>query len=200
MASYSFFRNRVGRDMADAASKLPRMSASEYLELERDVPYRHEFADGLVYAMAGATREHNLISGDIFALLMTGVKPPCVVFQSDMKVNVKTQDTEHFYYPDTHVICSDLDRHKQFNKRPVLVVEVASDRSDDYDRGEKFTTYRKLPSLREYMIVQQAKPSVELFRKRTQWKSETYGPADELVLESIQLALSVAQFYRRVIF
>jgi Uma2 family endonuclease len=161
--------------MSDSAKNFPRISASEYLQIARDVLYRHEFANGLVYPMAGASREHHLISGDIFVLLMAGVKPPCIVFQSDMKVNIKAHDSEHFYDPDTYVMCSDLDRHKRFNKRPVLVVEVASESSNQYDRGEKFATYRKLPSLEEYVIIQQTSPSVEVFRKRTHGRGKNTG-------------------------
>ena len=84
--------------------------------------------------------------------------------------------------------------------QPVLIVEVASDSTEDYDRGEKFAAYRWLPSLQEYVLVQQTKPLVEVFRKRTEWQPETYGLTDEFALESVGLKLPVATFYRRVAF
>ena len=186
--------------MADAARNIPRLTAREYLELERDASCKHEFVDGIVYAMAGASRRHNLIAGDVFGALLRQVTPPCIVFQSDMKVHVKESTTERYYYPDTHVTCSDLDKDDQFSTMPVLVVEVASDSTEDYDRGEKFASYRLLASLLEFVLVQQTMAQVTLFRKRLEWQPEHYGLADEIVLESIQLRLPVALFYRRVTF
>lgn len=186
--------------MAEPALNLPRMTAKEYLELERDASCKHEFVDGIVYAMAGASRRHNLISGDVFGALLSRVRPPCVVFSSDMKVHVQESTTERYYYPDTHVSCSDLDNDEQFNSLPLLVVEVASDSTEGYDRGEKFATYRLLPSLLEYVLIQQVTPQVEVFRRRTGWQSEHFGLADQVTLESIQLTLPVATFYQRVTF
>ena len=184
--------------MADTALTIPRISAKEYLEIERDATNKHEFVDGIVYAMAGASRRHNLISGDVFRALMNKVAPPCQVFSSDMKVHVKASTTERFYYPDTHVSCSDLDLEDQFNTMPVLVVEVASDSTGGYDRREKFEAYRLLPSLQEYVLVQQTDILVELFRKRTGWLPETFGATDTMMLESIGQSLPVAAFYQRV--
>jgi Uma2 family endonuclease len=186
--------------MADPALNIPRISAKEYLQNELHNTCKHEFVDGIVYMMAGASRQHNLISGDVFTSLMNRVSSPCFVYSSDMKVHVKASTSERFYYPDTHVTCSDLDNDQQYNMMPVLVVEVASDSTEGYDRQEKFEGYRLLPSLQEYVLVQQSKPLVEIFRKRTAWAPETFGPGDDITLESIGLNLPVAEFYRRVIF
>lgn len=186
--------------MTDPVLNIPRISAKEYLELERDTTCKHEFVDGIVYMMAGASRKHNLISGDVFTTLMNRVAPPCTVYASDMKVHVKASTAERFYYPDTHVTCSDLDNDEQFSRLPVLVIEVASDSTEGYDRGEKFASYRLLPSLQEYVLVQQVKPEVELFRRRTEWQPEIHGISDEINFESVRLKLPVAQFYRRVSF
>jgi Uma2 family endonuclease len=186
--------------MADPAVRLPRMSAAEYLELERGSSTRHEFVDGVMYAMSGTTKRHDVIQGNLYATLWNALNPPCIVYSANVKVHVVKDNKERFHYPDTHVVCSDLDTDKLSSSMPVLVVEVASDSTAEYDRGEKFASYRMLPSVQEYLILQQSEPKAELFRKRTDWQVETYGPADELVLESIQLALSVAQFYRRVTF
>ena len=186
--------------MADPALNIPRISAKEYLEMERDNACKHEFVDGIVYMMAGASRRHNLISGDVFGAFLSKVAPPCQVFSSDMRVHVKESLSERFYYPDIHVSCSDLDNNEQFSSQPVLVIEVASESTAAYDRREKFEGYRLLSSLQEYILVQQTEPRVEVFRKRTGWQPETFGPADEIALESVGLKVSVADFYRRVTF
>ena len=186
--------------MADPALSYPRMTAKEYLELERGSPVRHEFADGVMYAMTGTTKRHDLISGDLFGALLTHLVAPCVVYTANVKVHVESEDSEDYFYPDVHVSCSDLDNDALASEMPVLVVEVASDSTADYDRGAKFSEYRKLPSLQEYVIAQQTEALVEVFRKRTDWQSERYGPADTLTLESVQLTAPVAQFYRRVEF
>ena len=184
--------------MADPALTIPRISAKEYLEIERDATNKHEFVDGIVYAMAGAGRRHNIISGNVFATLHNRVSPPCQVFSSDMRVHVKADPVERFYYPDTHVSCSDLDKEEHFNAMPVLVVEVASPSTGGYDRTAKFESYRLLPSLQEYVLFQQAEMLVELFRKRTGWQPVKYAAADTITFESIGQTLPVALFYRGV--
>ena len=186
--------------MAEPALNIPRMTPSEYLALECRANSKHEFVNGVVYAMTGTTKRHDLISGNIFGALLGHLKPPCVVYSANVKVHVEAQDTEAYYYPDVHVSCSDLDSDPLASDMPVLVIEVASDGTADDDRGAKFTSYRKLPSLQEYVIAQQTQPLVEVFRKRTGWQAEKFGPDDTLTLESVQLTLPVVQFYRRVKF
>ena len=184
--------------MADPALSIPRMTAKEYVAIERQSTTRHEFVDGVVYAMTGTTKRHDLISGDLFGALLNHLQPPCIVYTANVKVHVDSQDTEAYYYPDVHVSCSDLDNDALSSAMPVLVIEVASDSTADYDRGAKFASYRKLPSLIEYVIAQQVAPQVEVFRKRNGWQSERFGPGDSVTLESVQLTLPIAQFYRRV--
>ena len=184
--------------MADPALNIPRMSAKDYLDLERMAASKHEFIDGIVYAMSGTTKQHDFISGDIYAALVNALKPPCDVFSANVKVHIETADAEAYYYPDVHVSCSDLDKDPLSSKMPSLVIEVASDSTADYDRGAKFVSYRKLPSLQEYVIVQQTHVRVEVFRKRTGWLAEVFGAGDTITLESVGVSLPVAQFYRRV--
>jgi Uma2 family endonuclease len=109
--------------MAQPAPNFPRITAKDYLELERNAASKHEFVDGVAYAMAGVGRAHNLIAGGINDALFNGLKRPCIVYGSDMKVRVKVGDVEQFFYPDAHVTCSDLDRDPVFNDRPVLIVQ-----------------------------------------------------------------------------
>ena len=182
--------------MADPALHVPRISAKEYLEMERDATCRHEFIDGVVYMMAGASRQHNTISLDIRGLLRGRLARPCQPFALDVKVLVQTATTERYFYPDVLVTCSDLDNDADITKQPVLIIEVVSESTKDFDRGDKFVAYRLLPSFQEYLLVQQDRPEIELFRKRTGWQPEMFSMGREITLESVQLKLPVAAFYQ----
>lgn len=184
--------------MADAAQDIPRMSASDYLALEKQSPCRHEFINGVVYAMAGGSREHNLIAGDLLAALMGQVKPPCQVFTSDMKVQIKAVSEECYYYPDTSVTCSDLDNDRYALSWPTLIVEVLSRSTEQADRGYKFDHYRLLSSLQEYVLVHQERACVEIYRRRTSWLKETFEADALMTFDSIDVTLPVGAFYKRV--
>ena len=184
--------------MADVARNIPRMTAVEYLELERQASWKHEFVDGIVYAMAGASRTHNLISGDAFGALLASVAPPCRVFGSDMKVHIKSGADERYYYPDVHVSCSDLDNNECFSSHPVLIIEGLSPNTAETDRRDKFDDYRQLPSLQEYVLLAQDERRAEIFRRRSAWQHETFTEHDEVTLESIGVALPVSRVYSRV--
>ena len=186
--------------MADAALDIPRMSASDYLALEKQSPCKHEFVNGIVYAMAGGSREHNLIVGDLITAMMGKVKPPCQVFTSDMKVQIKAVSDECYYYPDASVTCSDLDNDRYALNRPSLIVEVLSRSTEQADRGYKFDHYRQLPSLQEYVLIHQERACVEVYRRRAGWEKETFEPDAEITLESVNVTLTVAEFYKRVRF
>lgn len=186
--------------MADVARSIPRMSAAEYLQMEKQATQKHEFVDGIVYAMAGASREHDLIAGDVFATLLAKLQPPCLAFTSDMKVRIRDASDECYYYPDTSVTCSHLDNNRYEITQPSLVLEVLSGSTEDADRGYKFADYKKLPSLQEYVLVHQERPRVEVYRRRTNWAKEVYEADAEFALESVRVTLPVAAFYRRVTF
>lgn len=186
--------------MADAARDIPRMSARDYLALERNSPCKHEFVNGIVYAMAGASRQHDLIKGDVFGALLGRLAPPCQVFSSDVRVRIRTASDECYYYPDNSVTCSDLDTDAYEVTQPSLVVEVLSRSTEDADRGYKFDDYRKLPSLQEYVLVHQERACVELYRRRTNWEKEVYEPDAEITFESVRVTLPVTVLYQRVKF
>ena len=186
--------------MADPALNIPRISAKEYIELERDATCRHEFVDGIVYAMAGATKAHNFIAGDAYAAILTKLAPPCQVYLLEVKVQVAANDTERYYYPDVLVSCSDLDNDSYISRQPVLIIEVVSKTTESLDRNDKFAAYRLLSSFQEYVLVLQDRPQVEVYRRRTGWQQELFGRADEVTLESISQTVPVAAFYRRVKF
>ena len=186
--------------MADAVRDFPRMSAAEYLQMEKQATNRHEFVNGVVYAMAGGSREHDFIGGDVYASLLSQIEPPCNVFTSDMKVRIRAVNDECYYYPDVSISYSDLDNDRYEIAQPSLIVEVLSRSTENADRGYKFDHYRLLPSLQEYVLVYQERPCVEIYRRRTDWKKETFEPDASITFESIEVSLPVAQFYRRVKF
>lgn len=178
-----------------------RMAYAQYLEAELASVTKHEFLRGEVYAMAGGTPEHAALAGAIIAELSVALRAhPCRVFTSDLRVRIDATDLST--YPDVTVICgtlarSDVDPHAATN--PVLIVEVLSDTTEAYDRGEKFAHYRRLPSLREYVLVSQREPRLESYRRTTagQWLLSEAGAGEVLTLTSLEgIELATDVIYR----
>jgi Uma2 family endonuclease len=144
------------------------LTPEAYLEWEKGQPEKHEYLDGLayqVYAMVGARDAHVTVAGNVFALLREHLRGgPCRVYISDMKLRVDAADA--YFYPDVFVTCDPRDRGEEYVKRyPVLVVEVLSESTAAFDRGRKFAIYRRLESLREYVVIDPALRSVDCFRR-----------------------------------
>ena len=176
-----------------------RMSVEEYLESEKNGTVRHEYLDGEVYAMSGASKRHNLISINLITQLRERLRGgPCQVFIVDVKVFIEALN--FFYYPDIVVACDPEDDDDYFVKRPVLVVEVESPSTAAIDRREKLMAYRKVESLREYLRLSQDSISAEIHRRDDQgnWWSEEVGANQELRLESVGLNLALAALYEGV--
>ena len=143
---------------------LTRLSLQEFLDWENQQVERHEFHRGEVVEMVDARRVHGIISLNIAASLQTQLKvSPCQVFASSMKIRI---GADTILYPDVFVTCDAADlRTDQVFTAPTVVVEVLSPPTQSYDRGSKFTLYRSLPSLREYMLVDPDTREVQLFRR-----------------------------------
>jgi Uma2 family endonuclease len=185
--------------MAEAAREFPRCTAKEYLEFENDGSLKHEFVNGVVYAMSGASRRHNLIAGDMHTTLNVHLPTDqCQAYTLDTKVHIQTQDEERYFYPDVFVTCSQLDSDAYASRLPVLVIEVMSPSTEDFDRGAKFDAYRLLSSLQEYALLSQEQRHIELFRRRTAWTVEHYHDEDSITFESVGLTMPVSKIYRRV--
>jgi Uma2 family endonuclease len=134
----------------------------QYLEFEQQSLLRHEFVDGFVFEMAGASDPHNLIAGNIFVALKLATKgKPCRVYQSDMKVLVGSK----VYYPDLMVTCHPDDNGQHIKQHPCLIVEVLSDSTKDIDRSEKWEGYQRLENLEMYVLVHQDKARVEVYKR-----------------------------------
>lgn len=178
--------------------KYDLVAFDDYLAGEREVEIRSEYVDGLVYAMAGASRTHNTIAGSFYALIETQLKDSCRAWQSDMKTVIQHKGQRFAYYPDIIAACSILDEDEYICTNPVLIVEVLSDSTERTDLKEKFDNYTTIPSLLEYVVVSQDVPLVRMWRRRTSWEREVYRAGETFRLESVALNVPVEHIYRRV--
>jgi Uma2 family endonuclease len=181
---------------------LSYLTVEEYLKAEESSFLRHEYLGGQVFAMAGASEEHNLISTNIIALLRPHLRgTDCRAFVSDMKVKIQVKNVDIFYYPDLLVTCDRQDTERYFKTRPSLIIEVLSDSTATTDKREKRLNYQTLDSLQEYILISQDKIQVEVYRQDIQgnWSMQTLGKDDILKLESVGLKLTMAEIYEDVI-
>lgn len=180
-----------------------RLTSQEYLALERASPIKHEFYASQMYAMAGASLEHNLIAGNLFGTLYGLLADDeCVPFVSDLRVKVNAYGT--YYYPDVTVACGVLnceDDHGDTLLNPRVIFEVLSPSTEAYDRGAKFRQYREIESLREYVLVSQEDYFVEHYYLGADghWVlTDARGLASRIVLQSIGCDLPLSRIYARV--
>ena len=175
------------------------LTVSEYLQLELESEIRHEYVVGEVYAMVGASKNHNRIVANIYVKLHQHLKGSgCEAFFSDMKVKIEELDI--FYYPDISVTCNSKDQEKYFLKYPCLLVEVLSAATKRIDKNEKLVNYLEINSLQEYVIVSQDRVKVEIYRKDESgnWNVTVFGETDVLNLESVGLKMTMAEVYEDV--
>jgi len=182
----------------------PHLTPEEYLALERKAITKSEYLNDHIYAMAGASREHNLITGNVFGELRSQLRDqPCEAYVNDMRL--KISPTGLYTYPDVAVVCDEPrfeDTHFDTLLNPVVLVEVLSPSTEAYDRGEKFAHYRRLECLQEYILVAQDCVRVEHYlRQGEQWLlTELSNPDDVLHLVSIDCELSLREIYAKVKF
>ncbi len=182
-------------------AKFTRISVAEYLAGEQVSEVRHEYLDGEIFAMAGESRRHNRIAGNIFSRLRSHLEDDdCEVFFESVKVQIAALN--HFYYPDVVVTCESDDDDEYIITNPRLVVEVLSPTTSATDLREKLFSYRHLKGLREYLILEQESIKAILWRrgKRGQWSRQEFGGDEELQLESIDLKVQLSDLYRSVKF
>jgi Uma2 family endonuclease len=178
-------------------------TAEEYLTLERSASCKSEFHDGQIFAMTGASRKHNLVSGNIYRELSLQLKSrPCEAYINDMRV--KATETRSYHYPDIVVVCGTPafeDAQVDTLLNPTLLIEVLSPSTEAYDRGGKFAHYRKIPTLCEYLLVTQDQPSIERYvREGDVWiLTEAVGFETSIPLESIECVLSLREVYDKVL-
>lgn len=182
-----------------------KLTAAQYLALERTAEFKSEFYRGEMFVMAGASREHNTLKenlvGNLFMQLKGG---PCRSFSSDQRVKVSA--TGLYTYPDIVVVCGDAeyafeDRDTLLN--PQVIVEVLSESTEKFDRGKKFAQYQEIPSMREYVLVCQDQFRVERYTRQTNgtWVLEVFnGPASVFTLTTIPVKIPLSDIYAGVEF
>jgi Uma2 family endonuclease len=182
--------------MVDVARR--RATYAEYVAIANDSSVKYEYISGELVAMAGGTVAHaRLISRVSSALDRALEGTPCIVLPSDMRVRIRAADRAT--YPDVFVVCGPPeqdadDDHAVVN--PTVIVEVLSDSSNESDRTDKFAAYRRIGSLREYVLVSQRERRIEVYRRDgRRWLLDEYGAGERLQLESIAVELVVDEVY-----
>jgi Uma2 family endonuclease len=179
-----------------------RFTPEEYFAWEEQQLERHELIDGRVYAMSGGTINHGRISIKITSMLDIHLdNSPCITGNSDIRISIL--ETNDYSYPDASVTCDDRDKTTtQFITYPCLIVEVLSDSTEAYDRGEKFYRYRRNPILQEYVLVSAKSIAIDLYRKssESEWTISQYRSGDTIELRSIDLSFPIEQVYRGIAF
>jgi Uma2 family endonuclease len=179
------------------ATQSDYVTVEDYLAAEEKSDIRHEYLGGLVYAMAGETRDHNQIAQNLLLNLSPLLKgKPCKIYIGDIRVNFDLRNDEYYYYPDIVVTCDKRDAHERFVHYPKLIIEVLSPSTERVDKREKFFAYTSVASLEEYVLVSQGPREVTVFRRATDWKAQKVsGPKAELTLESLSVTLLLSAIY-----
>ncbi len=185
----------------EAAAK-GRMTAHEYLALERRALTKSEFLNGRVFAMAGGTREHSIIATNIAAEIHARVKgKPCTVYNSDMRLKVQT--TEYFAYPDVQVACGEIQMEEAEQDtllNPRIIVEVLSESTAAWDRGGKFWYYRHIEAFTDYVLISQETWLVEHYTRQPNgsWLFQVaQGSGGVLTLDSVGCSVPLADIYAK---
>jgi Uma2 family endonuclease len=171
------------------------VSIEDYLAGELIADTKHEYINGEVYAMAGASKNHQSIADNVLGEIRQQLKNTrCRPFGSDVKVKVH----DAFFYPDVMVVCEDKTDNPYYTESPILLVEVLSKSTRRTDETIKRVAYQALPSVMEYVLIEQDFVDVEVCRRSSGWVSNHYFLGDEVWFESLNLNLAVAEIYRWV--
>lgn len=186
-------------------SALPKISyytPQEYLRLEREADYKSEYFKGEIFAMAGASENHNMISRRVSGSLYNHLQgKKCTHYSADMKLHIPANTL--YTYPDLMVVCGDkqfVDDEKDIIMNPVIIIEILSKTTEGYDRGDKFALYRSIPSLREYVMISSTTIRAEVMRKENDspfWflAEEADSLEGSVYLKNIDLMLSLSNIY-----
>jgi Uma2 family endonuclease len=189
-----------------ASIPVPYLSEEEYLAIERNAETKSEYHDGQMYAMAGGTRGHSRIAVNLCSEFSLALRDrDCSVENSDLRLRIPGRRS--YVYPDLMISCDQAAPSPEFEddiaEMPILVGEVLSPRTESYDRGAKFSMYRTIGTLREYLLASQSEPLVELFSRQPDghWDiSEARGLDAVLQVKSLNCSIALSAIYRRVRF
>ncbi len=182
-----------------------KLTEAEYLAKERKAEFKSEFYRGEMFAMSGASREHILIAGNLVGELRTQFKGRCCeVYSNDMRVKVSA--TGLYTYPDVVIVCGEpefLDAEVDTLLNPTVLIEVLSPSTESYDRGAKAEQYRRIPSLREHVLITQDRPHVDVLIRQEDgsWLLRETNDLDQVVtLPSVSVSLPMREIYDRITF
>ncbi len=188
------------------AHKLPRLTFEEYVQHEVESNTKYEYHDGEIFALAGGTLNHGKICGNVFAEMRNQLKKNksnCFPLNSEVKLFIEISNS--YVYPDSMVVCGEEEgtvEDKNAVTNPILIVEVLSKSTAAYDRGDKFYLYRKIPSFREYVLIEQDKYIVDIQYKHENsdlWSLTRYeGVGKKVKLQSLGIEISMQELYERV--
>ncbi len=186
-----------------ALTEHSRMTPEEYLEFEKNSGIKHEYIDGEVYAMAGTSKVHNTISLNLAILLRGKLRgSPCQTYMADVKVSVT--NNRRFFYPDLVVACDENDDEDNYYVRsPKVIIEVLSDSTASFDRGEKFGFYRSIPSLQEYILINSDQYLLECFRRQREdiWLFQTYSGLEAIAeFPILEINAPLTEIYESITF
>jgi Uma2 family endonuclease len=196
----------MGEARKMAAVRVPLYTPKEYLEYEKNATYKSEYISGEIFAMAGGTLEHNMIVGDTYRSLgnrLQAAGDDCDAHTSDQRVRI--EQSGPFFYPDISVVCGDayVDEDECLYN-PSLIVEVLSPSTEHHDRGEKFRNYRRLPSLRHYLLIDATQVRVEHYQLSEENGWQMAGDyrtlSDSVRLSDMAIEIPLREIYRRVSF
>ena len=187
--------------MSVAKDQFPLLTPQEYLTWEEKQLEKYEYINGQVYAMGGGSVNHGRIAIRLTALFDAHLEGSgCITGNSDIKVNIV--ETNNYTYPDASVTCDERDKSNSYYfSYPCLIVEVLSDSTEAYDRGNKFRMYRKNPVLKDYLLVSYTCIEMDLYHKNNagEWIIINYQAGDMIELKSINLSFPIEQVYRSLV-
>jgi Uma2 family endonuclease len=177
-----------------------KYTIEEYLKMERASEVKHEYYKGEIFAMAGASSRHNIVFSNVFGEIFSRLRnSSCRPYGSDQRIHIP--ENTLFTYPDISIICGSIiasDKDEDSATQPIVIIEILSKATRDYDRGGKFKLYRDIPALREYVLVDSENIGVEIFRINSHghWELEEYKILQEtVILPSIDVSLKMEEIY-----
>lgn len=186
-----------------AAKELRLLTVEEYLAAELKSDVRHEYLGGYLYAMAGGKNAHQAIASNFIISLGGQLRGnPCQTYNSDTKLRIQSASHTRFYYPDGSVVCDANDPADTFQDKPIVIAEVLSESTRRNDEGEKREAYLTIPSLQVYLLIEQDKPQVVVYRRADQgFTTELYEGLDAVIpLSEVEAELALAELYERIEF
>ncbi|MFC3562742.1 Uma2 family endonuclease [Pedobacter jamesrossensis] len=185
--------------------KKRHFTVAEYLEMEKASQEKHEYFQGEIFSMSGASTNHNLIFSNLFLQVGNNLKgKPCIPFGSDMRTQIIANGL--FTYPDISIYCDEVkqsDVDKESFIEPTVIIKILSPSTKDYDRGHKFDLYKDIPTLKEYILIDSESISVEAFfiDKKNKWVLKNYQDITETMsFVSLKIDVALSEIYNRVKF